>query len=290
MATKKRLIDDINDAFVEFIKDYRGARYTKIFKEINREIINRRGLMSRDEIRRLINEKVRDVNFEDVAVFSLLLGSITTIMQNRRLDRRQKEQLAPVIATVGIYSLTRPKMFVNKVYKSYRNPQSVNEKKVNRLLYQQITQNKETLERIQRLQKETLVRTQTLAKLEQSKRIIKDMTEMTAKGKPIAFQQRKMQLKYNSDKVIMRALDTEAHASMEIGKLEQAKDDGFTHKIWKTQGDSKVRETTWHKGVKNMKVPIGEDFVVGSLRANAPADDRLPVGERVHCRCYLVYE
>jgi hypothetical protein len=290
MANRKKLIDEINSAFIEFIKNYRGKRYTKIFKEINQEIIDRRGLISQDEIRRLIERKVKDVNFEDIAVFSLLLGSITTIMENRRLARKQKEQLAPIIAAIAVYSIARPKKFVDKIHKSYRNPTSANEKKVNVLLKRTIVQNKETITRIQTLQKDSLVKTQTLAKTEQAKHVIDDMAELTAKGKPIEMQKHWLRRKYNSNKVIMRALDTEAHSSMEIGKLVQAKDDGFTKKTWKTQGDNKVRKTSWHSGVANMTVPIDEDFIVGSLRASAPADDRLPVGERVHCRCYLVYE
>lgn len=286
---KRQLIDKINDAFIEFMRDYRGTRYIQYFKKINNAIIDQGGFVSPNEIRRIVEQETNSLNLEDFAVFSLLIGTITSIIENQRMSKKQRDNLLPVIAIASVYSLSSPKTFVRKIYQSYKTPKSVNEKRVNELIKQHIEDNKLVVDRIRGKQKEMLIRTQTQAKLAQSKRVIDDIAKLTEQGKPLELQKTWLQRKYNNNKVMQRALDTEIHANIELGKQEQARTDGFTKKTWRTQGDSKVRDTVWHNKVANMTVPIDEDFVVGSMRASHAGDERLPVGERIRCRCYIVY-
>lgn len=286
---KRKIIDGINDAFIEFMRDYRGTRYIKYFKEINNEIIQRGGLLGQDEIRSIVASKTVDLNLDDFAVFSLLIGTITSVIENQRMTAQQRRNLLPVIAIATVYSLSSPKTFVQKVHKSYTKPQSPNEKRVNELIKQHIADNRVVIERIKVEQKRALIESQTKAKLQQSKNVIDDVAELTAQGKPQEMQRIWLKRKYNGNKAMERALDTEIHTNIEIGKREQAKTDGFTKKTWRTQGDSKVRKTRWHDGVNGQTVLIDEDFVVGTMRASIAGDNRLPVGERIRCRCYIVY-
>jgi hypothetical protein len=229
------------------------------------------------------------LNLEDFAIFSLLIGSITAIIENQRMSKRQRDNLLPIVAVASIYSLSSPNTFVRKVYQSYKKPKSTNELRVQRLIKQHIQDNKVVVETIKTKQKEMLIRSQTQAKLAQSKRVIDDVVKLTEEGKPLEMQRIWLKRKYNNNKVMERALDTEIHANIELGKQEQARTDGFTKKTWRTQGDSKVRKTVWHNKVANMTVPIEEDFIVGTMRASHAGDERLPVGERIRCRCYIVY-
>jgi hypothetical protein len=96
--------------------------------------------------------------------------------------------------------------------------------------------------------------------------------------------------KYNDKARVQRAIRTEAHEQAEAVKVEQAKTFGVTEKIWMTQRDNRVRDTGWHNAVDGMRVPIDGEFVAAGMRASHPGDIRLPIGERINCRCYLTYQ
>jgi hypothetical protein len=98
-----------------------------------------------------------------------------------------------------------------------------------------------------------------------------------------------LEKKYASKVRSVRALRTEGHEILEKRKNEDAAGIGMKKKIWRTQRDADVRETTWHNIVADMEVPIYDDFKAAGMRANHPGDLRLPPGERINCRCYLEY-
>ena len=288
LARRRELIEEINNAFIEFIRDYRGSRFTKYFKEINKKIIDDIDNLTPNRVAQIVQET--DINVDDVAIFSLILGSITTIIENKRLDRKQRQALEPILLVAGVYSLNNPKKFVNNIYKSLKNPSSKNNKLVNEEINKYIQANKQAIENIKREQVKMLKQSQLKAKLQQSRDMIEEMSEMTRQGKPIEMQKHWLQRKYNGNKIIKRALDTETHSALEKGKEAQARADGFTKKVWKTQGDDRVRSTRWHNHVRNMEIDINEDFRLGNTIATAPGDERLPVGERINCRCYLIFK
>ena len=62
------------------------------------------------------------------------------------------------------------------------------------------------------------------------------------------------------------------------------------YKIWNTQNDERVRKTTFHNGVANMRVNINDTFNLSGDSALFPAHSSLPSHERYNCRCYLTYE
>lgn len=288
MSSKAKLIDELNDAFIVFLRDYRGTRIATYIKNINTRIIEEAPNLSPPMIRRIVEEEALDLR--DVAVFSMIIGAITAIIENRRMTKQQRDNLIPIIAAISVYSLSNPKRFVTKLHKSLKNPKSSNEKQVNKLLNDYVEKNQRVIERIQKEQLADLRRAQSLSKLDMTKSVVKDIERMTLEGKPLEMQRHWLKRKYNANKAITRAVDTEIHANIEKGKLLQAQSDGFTQKQWKTQGDDRVRRTRWHNHVANNTVDIDQDFRLGNMVASAPGDMRLPVGERINCRCYMIYK
>ena len=57
-------------------------------------------------------------------------------------------------------------------------------------------------------------------------------------------------------------------------------------KKWKSQGDSKVRDS--HARVNGQVKEIGDYFLVGRGRGLRPLDKNLPKEEVINCRCYLI--
>lgn len=60
---------------------------------------------------------------------------------------------------------------------------------------------------------------------------------------------------------------------------------GIAAKSWITQRDDRVRES--HGAVDRDVVPAGEMFMVGGYEARFPGDPRLPIEQRINCRCVL---
>jgi len=60
---------------------------------------------------------------------------------------------------------------------------------------------------------------------------------------------------------------------------------GATHKIWQTAGDSHVRDK--HARVNGEVVGINERFSNGGLY---PVDSRLSAGQRINCRCSMMFK
>lgn len=57
-------------------------------------------------------------------------------------------------------------------------------------------------------------------------------------------------------------------------------------KMWRTQGDSRVRDT--HRSLDGVKKTVGEYFVVGGEKAKFPRDPSLSPAQKARCRCRLV--
>lgn len=69
------------------------------------------------------------------------------------------------------------------------------------------------------------------------------------------------------------------------GGLQAAWNGVVPFKRWSAVGDTKTRET--HLAASGQIVPTGQDFEVAGVNAEYPGDPRLPVGERINCRCTL---
>jgi uncharacterized protein with gpF-like domain len=79
----------------------------------------------------------------------------------------------------------------------------------------------------------------------------------------------------------------ESNAIIGYGELEEAIEDGSTMKRWKTQRDSRVRDT--HREMEGKTIPIDDYFVVGGSALLYPGDPEGEEKETAGCRCALEY-
>ncbi|NNV04632.1 phage minor head protein [Brevibacillus sp. MCWH] len=88
----------------------------------------------------------------------------------------------------------------------------------------------------------------------------------------------------------MRIVRTEAHRAVETGKLQAAehahKNGVIMVKEWNSMQDQRVRDR--HKHLDGTKIPVDEEFKIGSDRAKAPGLFSLPQNS-INCRCYLSF-
>ena len=86
----------------------------------------------------------------------------------------------------------------------------------------------------------------------------------------------------------------EAAATMTTVAVEEVKAEistkiGFTHKIWDTMLDNRVRPE--HRALEGVRVKIDEDFVTPlGVHLSRPGDPTAPLDEIIQCRCRLRYE
>lgn len=97
-----------------------------------------------------------------------------------------------------------------------------------------------------------------------------------------------------SDDRAMFISENEANTLFNSKEFVEASEQGYTHKIWMSYGDDRVRVT--HQIVDGAKVPIGVYFDVGAARMLYPKDvsSEFSTGaehpeEVVSCRCSVKY-
>lgn len=90
----------------------------------------------------------------------------------------------------------------------------------------------------------------------------------------------------SDERATMEAVN-EANDVVGYEELQQAIEDGYTHKIWKTENDSRVRKT--HRAVEGKKIPIRDMFEVGDGLMRYPHDWYYNAKECYNCRCALVF-
>lgn len=88
--------------------------------------------------------------------------------------------------------------------------------------------------------------------------------------------------------------ENESNTLLNSAEFIEAKEEGYTHKIWMSYGDDRVRLT--HQEVDGAKIPIGAYFDVGRARMLYPKDvtSELSTGaecpeEVCNCRCTVSY-
>lgn len=72
-----------------------------------------------------------------------------------------------------------------------------------------------------------------------------------------------------------------------LGAWRAAIDQGMTHKIWRTVGGSSVRAT--HMRANNQRVPILDQFEIGTQFLLLPSDPAGALEETANCRCNVRY-
>ncbi|RLI45404.1 hypothetical protein DRO61_10615 [Candidatus Bathyarchaeota archaeon] len=225
---------------------------------------------------------------DDIALLFVIQNAILLIV-GKKVKKKDRTPLLPIIALLGIYSLKRPERFVKKLIRINKGVGlNDNEKKARAIIQGFKQDNEKVLKDARRVARKQLDTSRIKSKT--AKRMIRDLNEGIKEKKSIKQIKNELIKKYNNLSNIERALDTELHAQSEFVRREHSKALGYTHKTWKTQQDSRVRETAFHNGVANKTVPIDSDFRAGGLRAKQPGDAQLPPSDRIRCRCYLIFE
>lgn len=89
----------------------------------------------------------------------------------------------------------------------------------------------------------------------------------------------------------MRIVRTEAHRAVESGKHDAAehahKNGVVMYKVWNTVHDQRVRDR--HRLLDSKKVPVDQDFKLGTITGKAPGQMSGGASMNVNCRCFLTY-
>lgn len=260
-------VDKLNNAFLTIVQEDTAEQ-----RRINKEIIE-----EEKDIKQSVKDNSKSIKRD--ARFYLLIGALTAILSHRALTDKEKVKYAPVIAVSQMYSTKYPNLFAKKIDKINTGyGLGKKEKQAKVLLDSWFDKNKVLLNKVERRMLDTRIR-------EKSKmyRNVKKLLKTTDKTRI------ELKKEYNKKPNVIRAIRTEAHAELEETKNLQADDLGYKYKVWMTREDGNVRPTAWHKAVANKRVPIDSEFRAVGMHAMYPGDISLPVGERINCRCYLLY-
>jgi hypothetical protein len=283
----KSKVEQINDAFIKILTEENAGQYKKYIKQIRREMIDNIDTLTADKVKSIV--KGAKINIDNIVLLFTLQSAILLVLDKTKPRKSLDLSLFPLIALVGMYSLKRPERFVRKISKVVGG-RDLNErdKKAQGIIRQFQKDNTKVLKDARKIARNQLDR--SILKSKTSKNMQKDLRNMIKEKKSIAEIKKNLVRKYNSLSNVERALDTELHAQSEYVRKVHSEALGYTHKTWKTQQDSRVRGTHFHKGVSNKRVPINSDFRAGGLRAEQPGDTQLPPSDRIRCRCYLIYD
>lgn len=280
-------IDQINDAFIKVLTKEKSKPYANYLKQINKEMIDNIDNLTPAKVQSII--KGAKINIDDMVLLFTLQSAILVIMNKKIPRKKLDDSLLPVIALIGLYSLTRPERFVKKMVKIV-NGRGLNstEKKAQAIISGFKKDNQKILDDAREIARNKL--DTSILKSKTSKRMQKDLNQGIKDKQSIDDIKKGLVKKYNNLSNVERALDTELHAQSEYVRKVHSEAMGFTHKTWKTQGDSRVRHTKFHDGVSNKRIPIDSKFKAGGLEAEYAGDTSLPPSDRIRCRCYLIYD
>jgi len=284
MATK---VEQINDAFIKILTEENAQQYSQYIKAINRELINNIEDLTASKVKSII--KNAKINIDDMVLLFTLQSAILLVLDKSKPKKSLDSSLLPLYALIGMYSLKRPERFVRRMVKITKgNDLSARDKKAQAIIKGFKKDNTKVLKDARKIARNKL--DTSILKSKKSKSMQKDLRNMIKEKKSIKEIKNSLVRKYNSLSNVERALDTELHAQSEEVRRIHNQALGYTHKTWKTQQDSRVRDTQFHNGVTNKRVPIDSDFRAGGLRAEQPGDTQLPPSDRIRCRCYLIYD
>jgi hypothetical protein len=291
------LQEQLNNVFIELATELGGKEYARYLKAIQRDLIKEIDTIDSKRIKEIVMSY--KINIKDSVMLFSILEAITRIL-NGKLTKKEKTAYTPIIALMGIYSVRQPKQFASRVVEVMKTPNAklsktygvksnmVNSKK---LLNEYFIRNEASISNSIRKSENNLIRANRRRLNTLTRSIRKDIAKLRDMNKSAQSITRTIKEKYKvRDDIISRNLDTELHAQAETVKVEIAKGNGATHKTWRTQGDARVRDTHFHNQVTNKRIPIDSEFRAAGMKANAPGDERLVVGERIRCRCYLVFD
>lgn len=291
LAVKRKLIDDITKAFISIMAKNKSKIYQSYLNKINRDIIANVDTLSISKLKSIVNKYSIDI--KDSVLLFTVLSAITDIINKPRMTSKEKLPLLPIIAVLGIYSILKPKQFAQRIVKINKGiGLNDNEKKTKELLNSYYKDNEKAISNSVKAVDKEMVKSAQQSARTTSKHIREDLHKMVSEKKlTIEQMETSLQNKYTNNKaVIERNLVTELHNQAELVKLERAKVNGFTHKTWIQQQRKTKRETKFHNGVVNKRIPIDSEFKAAGQHAMQPGDISLEAKDKIRCGCYLIYD
>lgn len=281
--TKIRLIEKLNEEFEAVVSKNQRGKYGSYIRSINDAIVTELP-QDKKAIRAIVARFTIRLD-TSIKLFTLLAGVSQVILGN--ITPQNRVLLKPLEALTKAYDPKRPKSFAKAMYQmTTGRGVSKRQTRFRPLMLSYYGGFTENIESLEKQAQRALQRTQ----VESASLVFKDLETLREARVPITQIKKELTAKYNDPKRVRRALDTELHEQAERVKLEQSKFMGYAKKRWNTAGDERVRRTRFHNAVAGNTVPIESDFRAGGLTADYPGDTKLPVGERINCRCYVTYE
>jgi len=296
------LIDTINEQFIQLgitksNKDYKDY-LNQVTLTVNKQIKDK-DKVKKSDITSIVNKvPIKQNGFDNNILLMMVLSAVTLkIFKSKKSDFTIR-RLKKINEVIKFAKPNRPVKFtktINELTNAYLKGEGEqfkgNKKKAFEKLSIFYDSNKNTAKRIK---VETLVKRNNVDKLIKSnlsKNIYSDYKTMISKQQSLASIERKLIETYDNPKRVKRIIDTETHALAEQVKVTYAKSAGLTHKIWRTQGDSKVRDlpNSNHKIMNGVRIEIDDKFDLQGHLADGPGDITLPANQRIGCRCYLTF-
>lgn len=283
MSRKLDLAEQLQREFEDLVTEKEQRKYGKFVRENTAALIDKRPKNKREALKILSKNKIDTKT--STKMFTALNGVMTTMLNEDTRESRKK--LKPLEGLMRVYSVRNPKSFAKEVYSmTTGRGMSERNKRFRPLLlsyYDGFTENIES-------EAKQAERAMQRAEVEKVSSVFKDLEDLREQRIPIGQVKKQLIAKYGDPKRVKRALNTELHEQAERVKLEQSKFMGYTHKVWNTQKDERVRRTKFHNQVAGKVVPIDSNFRAAGLEADYPSDLGLPLSERINCRCFVTYQ
>ena len=325
-AQKKEIIDKLNDAFINRAVDNTKRDFEIFFNRVVADTLAA-GLGDSPKLKD-IQKIVDKIPISRTAMLRqtynmTALSAIINTVQNARIDPEDMRLIKPILPIVARYSVNNPELLARKVDKLSKasitrisRSLSKSERSLFKNINQFYTVNDDFIKQELAANREHLRRVHAEIKTNISKTILKDLKreirtrvdvvvvkdgQEKVVTRPQTFEEvrDKLRDKFGDqlDYRVRRIVDTEMHDLSEKTTLNHHLLLGYTHKVWQTQKDARVRRPTPgsknkanHVAMQGKEVPIKSKFkVVGGGTALYPGDPSLPPGQRINCRCFLTY-
>ena len=103
---KNKLIRELNDAFIEILSKDKANEYAKYVRAINKDLLANIDKLDAAKVKSIVESY--SVNVKDTAFLFMILSAITMIVNNKRMTKKEKLPLAPILGVLAIYSLRNP--------------------------------------------------------------------------------------------------------------------------------------------------------------------------------------
>lgn len=271
---KTRWIDLLNEEFDRIFVAKMYPEYRKFFKSILDEIVFRieeYGSISESEIREIfVKNKIYNPEIINICISaSVILSDVKLAMQNPINRVSEKTRLQNIKSIMD----RNPKETASNIFKVANaiNKEEIPEpyKIFQEYLFFLNFNNKNVVER-NIIEVNNKIKSSTFEKVIGSMKNVKDI-----------------KVSIGTSKNIELYLKNVAREQNEIIGYDVAQRNGYEFKIWNTQQDEKVRGS--HSLLQGIKILSNEEFGVNGESARYPKDNRLSIGQKINCRCFLTY-